>query len=129
MEIANLGVKTIISLLSDEEMSELDFDEPSAVRAEGMRFIQVPIGTLLPRDISSLDPVMDEILNAWNDEKILIHGYDDNRPGAIWALFRAVGHGLPIDEAMAEGGQVGLRERALKQDVRHVAIELRVIES
>jgi ubiquinone/menaquinone biosynthesis C-methylase UbiE/protein tyrosine phosphatase (PTP) superfamily phosphohydrolase (DUF442 family) len=129
VEIANLGVKTIISLLSDEEMSELDFDEPSAVRAEGMRFIQVPIGTLLPRDISSLDPVMDEILNAWNDEKILIHGYDGNRPGAIWALFRAVGHGLPIDEAMAEGGQVGLRERALKQDVRHVAIELRVIES
>ena len=94
-----------------------------------MRFIQVPISTLLPRNISLLDPVMDEILNAWNDEKILIHGYDGNRPGAIWALFRAVGHGLPIDEAMAEGEQVGLRERALKQDVRHVAIELRVTES
>ena len=129
VEIANLGVKTVVSLLSDDEISKLDFDEALIVEAEGMRFIQVPIGTLLPRNISSLDPVMDEILNAWNDEKILIHGYDGNRPGAIWALFRAVGHGLPIDEAMAEGEQVGLRERALKQDVRHVAIELRVTES
>lgn len=125
---AALGIDTVVSLRSAEEMAALGFDEPAAVRAAGMRFVQVPIETLLPRNIARLDPVMDDILNAWDEEKILIHGDDGNRPGAIWALFRAVGHRLPLDEAMAEGERVGLRARALEEDVRHVATELRASE-
>ncbi len=125
---AALGIDTVVSLRSVDEMAALGFDEPARVRAAGMRFVQAPVGTLLPRDVALLDPVMDDILNAWDDEKILIHGEDGNRPGAIWALFRAVGHGLPLDEAMAEGEHVGLQARALEQDVRHVATELKASE-
>lgn len=118
---AELGVDTVVSLRTADGMATLGFDERAVVEGAGMTYLHVPIDGRLPEEISILDPVMDGILLARGEEQVLVHDEDGNRAGAIWALFRAVGQGLPVDESIEEGQAVGLRDAGMERAIRMYA--------
>ena len=85
-------------------------DEAEAVEAAGMLYLHVPLDGRLPSSLEALDPVMEEILNAGRDRRVLVHDDGGSETGAIWALFRAIGEGVALDKALEEGRALGLED-------------------
>lgn len=110
------GVKTVVNLRTDQEMSSLGFDEKAAVENAGMNYVHVPMGFELP-DASGLQKVMDALAGA-ADAPVLLHCGSASRSGALWALFAGTQDGLSADDAVAEGREAGMNARALETAVR-----------
>ncbi|MEJ2108661.1 MAG: methyltransferase domain-containing protein [Acidobacteriota bacterium] len=112
---AELGVKTVINLRTDQEMATLDFNEEAVVGSNGMKYIRVPIGMELP-DTSTLEEVMDA-LDTSADTPVLMHCFNSNRVGAVWSLY-AGQKGFSLEEAISEGKDAGLSFPAFEEAVR-----------
>jgi uncharacterized protein (TIGR01244 family) len=111
-----LGVKTVVNLRTDQEMSSLGFDEREAAGNAGMKYLHVPMGFELP-DASNIQKVMDA-LDAAGDAPVLLHCGSAARSGAVWALYEGLHGGIPADEAIAEGREAGMNGPALEKAVR-----------
>lgn len=108
-DLAKKGVKAVISLRSDRELSDrrnVPFDEPALVRSLGMEFIQAPLGVSWHYTPEALDRVAEAIKKY--DGNVLLHCTVGFRATTVWAAHRARDCGMSLDEALAEGRQMGL---------------------
>ena len=114
------GIKRVITLRTD---GEVDWDEAGRVKQAGIDFVQVPFR--LPDSLT--DEVFDKVRKLLKEPKMtpaLLHCGSANRVGAVWLAHRVLDEGVPVDEAMKEARQVGLRtpaylEKALDYIDRH----------
>ena len=112
-----MEVATVINLRTEEEMGSLGFDEGKLVTDAGMKYVQAPMRSLPAQE--QIDQVLDLMTQATaGDGKVLVHCASANRVGALWTEFRHARHGLPFEEALAEGRQIGLRSQALVTELR-----------
>lgn len=115
-EYAKLGVKKVINLRMPAEMQKVEFNEPEVVKKAGMEYISVPFGPEPPTD-EDLNRIY-AVLREAGGQKVLLHCASSNRAGLAWSLFRASQHGLPAEEAVAEGKAAGLKSPALEKIAR-----------
>lgn len=99
------GVVTIIDQRADGETPELD--ERAVVTALGLEYHNPAFGGPLPLT----DEVLDETRALLRDapKPILMHCASANRTGTVWLAYRVLDCDVPIDLALIEAGQVGLR--------------------
>jgi len=111
----DMGVKTVINLRSEEEISELDFDEEETVTKLGMRYVNIPV---LKKGFEAemIEAVMGEL--AESDGKTLLHCASSSRVGYAWSTYRGVRDGLSADKAIAEGKLAGLHSEGLETRAR-----------
>ncbi|MBI2686850.1 MAG: protein tyrosine phosphatase family protein [Acidobacteria bacterium] len=113
---AKLGVKTVVNLRTPAEMERVSFDEANTAKAAGLKYMNVPVGSSLPLD-GELAKIYEELNKAGN-EKVLLHCASSNRVGMIWSLYRNSQHGVPAEQALAEGKTAGLKSPALEKLAR-----------
>ncbi len=107
--LAAKGVKAVICLRSDRELADrkaVPFDEPALVRSLGMEFVQVPLGTswhYTPETLERIDAAMRKF-----DGNVLLHCTVGFRATTAWAAHRAKFGGLTLEQALAEGREMGL---------------------
>jgi uncharacterized protein (TIGR01244 family) len=109
-----LGFKTVVNLRTEKEGAK---DEETAAKAAGLAYVWVPVTP----DTFSLDDV-DRVERVLEDEAaapVLLHCASANRVGAVWAVM-ATRRGRSIEEALAEGKEVGLSSAAMVDAVRRV---------
>jgi uncharacterized protein (TIGR01244 family) len=109
-----LGFKTVINLRTEKEGAK---EEETAAKAAGLAYVWVPVTA----DSFSLEDV-DRVERVLGDEAagpVLLHCASANRVGAVWAVL-ATRRGKSIDEALAEGREVGLSSPAMVDAVRRV---------
>ena len=117
--LEELGVRTIISLRSAEEMESLDFDEESAVQEAGMGFFHFPVSDGDPPGNERFAGLFDLLEDA-SSHPVFLHCRSSNRSGFVWTLFRGLRGGLETEEAIREGESAGLRSARLKEQARQV---------
>ncbi|MCH2181626.1 MAG: methyltransferase domain-containing protein [Mariniblastus sp.] len=86
---------------------EIDWDEAAAIRAAGLSFIEVPF-----RSPDSLtDGVFDQIRELLSDrsQTTLFHCGSANRVGGVWLPYRVLDEGVPLEQALNEAREIGLR--------------------
>jgi uncharacterized protein (TIGR01244 family) len=104
-ELAERGIKTVVSLRKPEE---LDWDEKAAVEATGMQYVAIPFDG--PEELT--DEVFDrvrDVLGEKRDEPLVLHCGRANRVGAVWMVHRVLNDGVGIDQALEEAKTAGLR--------------------
>ncbi len=77
------GFKTIINLRMPNEMKE--WDEPSKVKALGMKYIAIPVGNANDINVKN-SSILIAALEDQNNYPVLIHCASGNRVGALFAL-------------------------------------------
>ena len=100
-QLAKDGVRVVVDLRGEGE--DRGFDEAATVRAEGMRYVSIPITAPKALDAAALTTFRE----ATGDEKTYVHCASGQRAGAFVATLLADG-GMPTDEALAIGTTVGL---------------------
>lgn len=115
--LSKKGVKTVINLRRDEEMSKVDFDEKSVAESLGMTYVRVPMSTSLPKE-DGVKTILDT-LGKSKESPVLLHCASGIRAGAMWALYSGVRKGQSADAAIAEGKQAGLNNESLEHIVRN----------
>ncbi len=86
---------------------EIDWDEEAAIRGAGIEFIEVPFRS--PESLT--DDVFDQIRELLSDrsETTLFHCGSANRVGGVWLPHRVLDQGVPLEQALAEAREIGLR--------------------
>ena len=108
------GVKTVIDL---RKPGELDWNERAEVEKLGMEYDN--FGFKEPEELT--DAVFDgarKVLADPANKPILLHCSSANRVGAIWLAHRALDDRLPLDEAVREAEEVGLKSAAFRDRAR-----------
>lgn len=100
----------IITLRTD---GEIDWDEKAAIESAGIEFIELPFRK--PETLD--DSVFDEIRELLRDQstKTLFHCGSANRVGGIWLPYRVLDEGVPLEFAIQEAEEIGLRTPFIKQ--------------
>ncbi len=113
---AESGVRTVVTLRPRDEDT---FDEAALVESLGMRFLRIPCtaATLGESEAARLDETLDER----GAGRILVHCSSGNRVGALWALRRVRRDRIPLEDAIREGKEIGLKAPALEAFVREHA--------
>lgn len=107
--LAAKGVKAVICLRSDRELADrkaVPFDEPALVKSLGMEFVQAPLGAswhYTPETLARIDEAMKKF-----GGNVLLHCTVGFRATTAWAAHRARFGGLTLEEALAEGREMGL---------------------
>ncbi|RMF43867.1 MAG: methyltransferase domain-containing protein [Planctomycetota bacterium] len=104
---------------------EVEWDEAGLLRKAGIEFISVPFAG--PDSLT--DEVFDKVrklLRESQQHPTLVHCGSANRVGAVWLAYRVLDEGVPLEQAVEEAKQVGLRtpeylERAKDYIQRHAA--------
>ncbi|GIW93972.1 MAG: hypothetical protein KatS3mg110_2013 [Pirellulaceae bacterium] len=99
------GVRRVISLRTPQEIS---WDEKQAAEARGLEFLQFPLGS--PDDLT--DDVLDRLralLRQSDQVPTLLHCGSANRVGAVWLTHRVLDQNVPLEKALQEAREVGLR--------------------
>jgi uncharacterized protein (TIGR01244 family) len=104
--IAAAGIRDVIDLTEDSETP--GFDEASAVKAAGMRYHNLPIHGA--KDLTA-DNIrrFDRLIAEAGASPTLVHCASGNRVGALIALRAATLQGKPVDAALQEGRDWGLK--------------------
>ena len=109
-KIKAAGIKRIITLRTE---GEIEWDEESAVADAKLEFIKVPF-----RSSESLtDDVFDEIRKLLNDDgqTTLLHCGSANRVGGVWLPYRVLDQKVPLDRAIKEAQEIGLRNEGYEK--------------
>jgi len=114
---AKKGIKVVINLRRPEEMTKLTLDEKTTAESLGMKYLNVPMSTSLPKD-DALKSVLDLLADGKNNP-VLLHCASSNRAGAIWALYSGTRKGESADAAIADGKAAGMTNEALEHIVRN----------
>lgn len=107
------GVVTVIDQRGDAETPDLD--ERAVVTELGLAYHNPAFGGPLPLTDEVLDQTRELLRDA--PRPLLMHCASANRTGAAWLAYLLVDEGLPVDLALAEAKQVGLRSPAYEQQV------------
>ena len=109
--VRDLGVRTVINLRNERELGA--FDERATVEDLGLAYRNIPFGG--PAELS--DQVLDQarVAMAGAEPPILLHCGSANRVGAVWIAWRALDEGVPLEQAVAEAKEVGLRSPELER--------------
>ena len=107
------GIATVIDQRGDAETP--DFDERALVTGMGLEYHNPAFGGPLPLT----DEVLDETRALLRDapKPILMHCGSANRTGAAWLAYRALDCDVPVEAALVEARQVGLRSQAYTETV------------
>ncbi len=114
------GIQRVISLRMPQEV---EWDEAGLLRKSGIEYISIPFS-----GVESLtDDVFDKVrklLRESDQHPTMLHCGSANRVGATWLAYRVLDEGVPLDQAIEEAKQVGLRtpeylERAKEYIQRH----------
>ncbi len=120
-KLKEAGITTVVTLRTD---GELTWDEKQLLEEAGIKYIAIPFRQPETLTDEVFDKVRDILKKSQQDEKqkLLLHCGSANRVGAVWAAFRALDQNVPLDEAIKEAKEVGLRnpgyELRLKDYVR-----------
>jgi len=108
------GVKTVINLRHARE--QVDFDEAALMDELGIDYVHMPWAA--PDELT--DDIFEEANRLLSDAErpLLLHCASSNRVGALWACWRSLHGDVPIDDALAEGKQVGLRNAQYESKTR-----------
>jgi uncharacterized protein (TIGR01244 family) len=103
--LATAGCTTVLDLCAPEEPR--GFDEPAAVTAAGLEYVNLPVRSYTPDD-----SLFDQVRAVLRDEArrpLLFHCRSANRVGGLLLPYLMLDQGLSQDEAVAIAVQVGLR--------------------
>ena len=104
-QVAKSGVKTVINIRHDSEIT--DFDEKEVVTGHGLNYVHLPW--------NGVDELTDEVFAQTREllntaeRPILLHCGSANRVGGVWIPWRVLDGGLSFEEALAEAEVVGLK--------------------
>ena len=107
------GVRTVLNIRYDREHPEMD--EKAIVEGLGITYIHKPwSGT-----DELTDSLLDELRGVLRDSErpLLFHCHSANRVGAVWLAYRVLDGGIPVEDAIAEAKQVGLKSPAYQEKV------------
>lgn len=107
-QIKERGVKTVIDLRKDEE--QRGFDEAKVVSEQGMTYVQIPWGSADELTDAKLDAMREALRTA--ERPLLMKCGSSNRVGAGWLAYRVLDEGVPVEQALAEAKEVGMRTPA-----------------
>ncbi len=105
---ADAGATVVISLRTDDEMEDLDFDQAALCHELGMEYVHIPLGG--PDRIytrQSVDAFADALER--HDNKAVIHCASGGRATYMWVAYLVEHRGYEFDEAMAVGEQIRFR--------------------
>ncbi|WP_404343861.1 beta-lactamase hydrolase domain-containing protein [Pseudoalteromonas mariniglutinosa] len=104
-ELAKKGIKTVINLRDD---SEISWSEQDVVEQLGMRYFNIPVSN---KDDINLDNAKQlySLLQSHSNSGVLLHCASSNRVGALVAIYQALALNKPVDDAIAIGKQWGLK--------------------
>ncbi len=117
-KLKEFGVQTVINLRSHEEMERLEFDEETAARKTGFRYVHFPV-TADDLNQEGLQDLFD-IVQDPASQPIFLHCRTSNRSGFIWALFKGLRDSHSGNDALRQGEQAGLRSPPLKERARRL---------
>ena len=104
--LAQAGVRTVINLRPSGEFD--GFDEPGAVAALGMRYVQIPISGSVDLTRAKIAELCAALSAARADGPVLVYCRSGNRVGAALALVEAWMHQCCPEEALALGRRAGM---------------------
>lgn len=105
------GVARIVTLRLDQE---LDWDQATAARNQGLEFIKVPFRA--PNTLT--DDVFDRVRGLLREAAktpTLVHCGSANRVGAVWLTFRVLDQQVPLSTALPEARKIGLKTAAYER--------------
>ncbi len=104
------GIQRLISLRGP---NETDWDEAAIAKKLGMEFIRIPITR--PDDLTAerFDQLRKLLLEG-HKKPTLLHCASANRVGAVWLPHRVLDEQVPLEKALQEAEEIGLRSPALK---------------
>ncbi|MBK9777952.1 MAG: hypothetical protein IPP62_16610 [bacterium] len=114
--LAGRGVKVVICLRTAREMADrkaVPFDERAKAQALGLEYVQVglgPYGSYTPESLAVIRDVIDR-----HDGKVLMHCTVGGRASTVWAALRTKYDGLSLEDALAEGREMGLWVDSIEQ--------------
>ena len=112
--IKQRGIKRVITLRRD---GEVDWDEAAKAKATGLEFVSIPFA----QPDSLTDKVFDQVrslLKEADKKPTLLHCGSANRVGAVWLTHRVLDEGVPLETAIKEAKQIGLRSPAYEEKAR-----------
>ncbi|MEM7305470.1 MAG: protein tyrosine phosphatase family protein [Planctomycetota bacterium] len=110
-EAKEAGIVTVLNMRLESETPDLD--ERAVVERLGMEYLTLPW--------SGPDQLTDDvfrrsrILFATVEQPALIHCGSANRIGAVWIPWRVLDGGIPLEKAVVEAKQIGLRTPAYEE--------------
>lgn len=114
--LAGRGVKVVICLRTAREMADrkaVPFDERAKTRELGLEYVQVGLGPYGSYTPESLAVIRDAL--SRHDGKALLHCTVGGRASTVWAALRTRYDGLSLEEALAEGREMGLWVDSIEQ--------------
>jgi len=112
--VKEAGVRTVIDLRHEAEHP--GFDERAAVLAAGLTYVALPWNG--PDELT--DAVFErsrELLDG-AQRPLLLHCGSANRVGAVWIPWRVLDGGVPLETAVAEAREIGLKTPAYETKAR-----------
>lgn len=109
------GIKHVINLRTADE--DVEFDEESVVESLGMEYHSIPVAGgagVNAENAASLQ----QLLDRFDGEPILIHCASGNRVGALMAI-SAFANGEDVEDAVTEGARWGMTSERLQELVRN----------
>ena len=107
------GLRTVVDLRREEETP---MDERALVEGLGMTYHQHEVGSTDDMTPEMFREVTDLLANS--PRPLMLHCRSSNRVGAFWIVYRVQVDGVPIDQAVAEAKQAGLRSAPIEQAAR-----------
>ena len=103
--LAEEGTATVITLRTAPEVT--DYDEGQLVESLGMRFVSVPFRAPETLTDEVFEAIRTELENA--EGPTVLHCGSANRVGAVWIPWRVLDGGVPLEQAVLEAKEIGLR--------------------
>jgi tyrosine-protein phosphatase SIW14 len=98
-ELSKLGIHTVVSMIT--ESSDIR-QEAEAAKAQGLKFISVPIPTVLPVDKKDILRVVN-LMNRQDLQPILVHcRHGEDRTGLAVGLYRVLKQSVAPEQAYQE---------------------------
>ena len=120
---ADSGFREVVTLRTAPEVTS--FDERAVVESAGMRYAEIPFrspDSLTNEVFDSIRLKLSEA--AGSKELVLLHCGSANRVGAVWIPWRVLDCGIPIEQALREDDEIGLRTVAYRQRaIEHVEVK------
>jgi uncharacterized protein (TIGR01244 family) len=111
------GFKTVVDLRMESEGTA---EEKEVVEAQGLRYVSVPITTASFKLEDAL--AVGRVLEDPSAGPVLLHCASSNRVGGVLAVLEARA-GKPLDQALEEGRQAGLKSGGMEEAVKRVLAE------
>lgn len=103
-KLKEAGIKRVISLRTD---GEVDWSEAEKLEGAGLEFQAIPFRA--PETLT--DEVFDSVRKSLGeaDGPVLMHCGSANRVGGVWLAYRVLDQGVPLEKALEEAKEIGLR--------------------